>query len=107
MFTCFNHELRTPLNGALNGLIILKPNVRKQGDKTYKIVFSSIKYLLSLVSDTLDLAAMQAGRFSMNLETVNFRECIKEVVDLINIQIDLKQDVFLIDTIAPDVPAKI
>jgi signal transduction histidine kinase len=57
------------------------------------------------VQDTLDLASLQAGRFSLNYEQVNIRQSVKEVIDLINIQIGLKPDLFLIDSVAPDVPA--
>ena len=57
---------------------------------------SSSSFLLSLVNDTLDFAQLQAGKFKMNFETINVRKILAEVFQLINVQLRLKNNVFLV-----------
>ena len=107
MFTSINHELRTPINAIQNSLQILKPFLSQLGMQYYEICKSSSEFLLSLVNDTLDFAQLQAGKFKMNYENVNLRDLMQEVCSLINVQLRLKESVYLVDSVAQDVPETI
>jgi signal transduction histidine kinase len=56
------------------------------------------------VNDTLDFAQMQAGKFKMNYENINIRELTQDVCRLINVQLRLKEQVYLIDSVTSEVP---
>jgi PAS domain S-box-containing protein len=69
-----SHELRTPLNAIIgfsevlrDGLIgtLTEPQRGFIGD-----IFSSGKHLLSLINDILDLSKVEAGKMSLDLESV-------------------------------------
>jgi signal transduction histidine kinase len=104
MFTSINHELRTPINAIQNSLVILKPFLNTRTLPFLEICESSCGFLLSLVNDTLDFAQLQTGKFKMNYESVNIRELQSEVCKLIDVQLRLKDSVFLIQSATPEVP---
>ena len=70
----------------------------------FEICESSSAFLLSLVNDTLDYAQLQAGKFKINFEPVYIQKLISEVYQLINVQLRLKKNVFLVKSVAEDAP---
>lgn len=104
MFTSINHELRTPCNAIINGLQLMRPFINRASIKYYDICDSSVKFLLSLVNDTLDFAQMQAGKFKMNFEPINVRATVEEVMQLLNVQMRTKEDVYLICSVPQNIP---
>lgn len=96
MFTSISHELRTPINAIQNSLHCMRSSVSTAGLIYLDICDSSSSFLLSLVNDTLDFAQLQAGKFKMNFETINVRKILAEVFQLINVQLRLKNNVFLV-----------
>ncbi len=69
-----SHELRTPLNAIIgfsevlgDGLLGEMPEAQRRfvGD-----IFSSGQHLLSLINDILDLSKVEAGKMSLDLESV-------------------------------------
>src|ERR1041384_3815350 len=69
-----SHELRTPLNAIIGFSEVLHDGLL--GEMTDKQrgfigdIFSSGKHLLSLINDILDLSKVEAGKMSLDLETV-------------------------------------
>jgi signal transduction histidine kinase/DNA-binding response OmpR family regulator len=62
-----SHELRTPLNGILGYAQILKNDAdlsRRQADGL-SVIQQSGEHLLTLITDILDLAKIEAGRFEL------------------------------------------
>ncbi|SHI72952.1 PAS domain S-box-containing protein [Malonomonas rubra DSM 5091] len=82
-----SHELRTPLN-AINGFSRLmltskkNPLNDKQRDMTEQIN-SAGKHLLQLINEVLDLAKIEAGEFSLNIEPLDPGPAIEESLSLI------------------------
>ena len=70
----------------------------------FEICESSSAFLLSLVNDTLDYAQLQAGKFKINFEPVYIQKLVSEVYQLINVQLRLKKNVFLVKSVAEDIP---
>ncbi|WP_409526064.1 PAS domain S-box protein [Nitrincola sp. MINF-07-Sa-05] len=79
-----SHELRTPLNaiiGFTGTLLMRLPGpLTEDQDKQLLTVQSSARHLLSLINDLLDLAKIGAGKIELNVEPLNCREIVEEVV---------------------------
>ena len=83
-----SHELRTPLN-AINGFsdIMQKEMFGPLGDPRYReyvndILFSG-KHLLSLINDILDMSKIEAGKMTLNTDTVSVGSLIEQVVRIV------------------------
>ena len=83
-----SHELRTPLN-AINGFsdIMKKEMFGPLGDPRYKeyvndILFSG-QHLLSLINDILDMSKIEAGKMTLNTESLQMAEMIAQVVRIV------------------------
>ncbi|HEV3073418.1 MAG TPA: ATP-binding protein, partial [Thermoanaerobaculia bacterium] len=79
-----SHELRTPLNAIIGftGTLLMKlagPLTADQDDQL-KTVRTSAHHLLSLINDLLDLAKIESGKVELNLEQVDCRGVVEEVV---------------------------
>ncbi len=78
-----SHELRTPLNaiiGFTGTLLMRLPGpLTEDQEKQLRIVQSSARHLLSLISDILDLARIEAGKVELHLEQVVLQEIVDEV----------------------------
>lgn len=79
-----SHELRTPLNaiiGFTGTLLMQLPGpLTADQQRQLQIVQSNAKYLLSLISDILDLAKIEAGQVELSLEPVVCQNVIDDVM---------------------------
>ena len=80
-----SHELRTPLNAVIGFSEALKDGLMGEMTEVQQEyigdIFSSGQHLLSLINDILDVAKIEAGKVTLELETVQCQELIKDVVD--------------------------
>jgi signal transduction histidine kinase/CheY-like chemotaxis protein/HAMP domain-containing protein len=69
-----SHELRTPLNAIIGFSDILKDGLigelGKQQLEYVSDIYKSGQHLLSLINDILDLSKIEAGKMSLDLETL-------------------------------------
>jgi PAS domain S-box-containing protein len=80
-----SHELRTPLNAIIGftGTLLMKlpgPLTSEQ-ERQLQIVDSSARHLLSLINDILDVAKIESGKASINLEPVSVIGVAREVTE--------------------------
>lgn len=79
-----SHELRTPLNaiiGFTGTLLMRLPGPLTTDQETQlRTVQSSARHLLSLINDLLDLAKIESGTVTLNLERVSCQQAVAEVV---------------------------
>jgi PAS domain S-box-containing protein len=79
-----SHELRTPLNAIIGftGTLLMKlPGPLNDGqEKQLRTIQGSARHLLSLINDLLDLAKIESGKVELNLEPVECRGVVEEVV---------------------------
>jgi len=70
-----SHELRTPLNSVIGFANILLRNKRNALDDTEVAYLARVKaagtHLLALINDVLDIAKIEAGHMTLELEPVN------------------------------------
>ena len=76
-----SHELRTPLNAILGFAQLLDagqpPLTASQGERLGQILKAGW-YLLKLINEVLDLAAIESGKLSLSLESVPLAGVIRE-----------------------------
>jgi signal transduction histidine kinase/ActR/RegA family two-component response regulator len=86
--SCFlatmSHEIRTPMNGILGMTqMLLKPHLSERNRLDYAhTVLNSGKSLLSLLNDILDISKIEAGKFQIDLVTMNPEQLLKETHSL-------------------------
>ena len=82
-----SHELRTPLNAVLGFSEMMLHETLGPIPARYKeyakLINDSGNHLLSLVSDILDLAKIEAGRFQADFREIDLKACVEECVPLI------------------------
>ena len=83
-----SHELRTPLN-AINGFsdIMKKEMFGPLGDPRYREYISDIlfsgQHLLSLINDILDMSKIEAGKMTLNVESLSISDMITQVLRMV------------------------
>ena len=103
-----SHELRTPLNAILGFSEVMKseilgplPNAQYReyaGD-----IHSSGNHLLNLINEILDLSRIEAGRYTLNEETVNLCHIAEECCDLLQLK-SKKKNIRIIQQFEPNLP---
>jgi len=82
-----SHELRTPLNAVIGFSELMMHGTFGPLSERYleyaKLINTSGGHLLSLVTDILDLAKIEAGRFQADFRDFDLRACIEECIPLI------------------------
>jgi signal transduction histidine kinase/DNA-binding NarL/FixJ family response regulator len=103
-----SHELRTPLN-AITGFAQLLQRDKTLGERQtrgLRIIDESGRHLLTLISDLLDLARIDAARIELYPSEVNFAACMEIVCDTIDVKAEDKGLIFHYHA-GPDLPGMI
>ena len=82
-----SHELRTPLNGIIGYTQLLKqePELADSILKELNIIENNGTHLLTLISDILDIAKIEAGKMGIYPAPVNLPELLSGVVSILQI----------------------
>jgi signal transduction histidine kinase len=82
-----SHELRTPLNAVIGfSDVMLAKTFGELGaryEEYARLIHEAGNHLLSLVSDILDLAKIEAGRFSCDFHILDLKEAARSCLPLI------------------------
>ncbi len=79
-----SHELRTPLNSILGFAQVMLEGI--DGDITppmendLNVIQKNGQHLLNLISDILDMAKIEAGKMTLNIEIFDLKEVLEEVI---------------------------
>ncbi len=81
-----SHEIRTPLNGMLGMLQLVKFSslTHEQNDYVDKAIFSGER-LTRLLTDILDVSAIEAGRLTLSKAKVHIPNLLESVLSLLEI----------------------
>lgn len=98
-----SHELRTPLNGILGYAQILTRDstLTHQQHEGIKVIQRSGEYLLTLLSDVLDLAKMESGRIELLETDFNFDKFLQDLASLFQNRAELKGIIFVYQPLSP------
>jgi signal transduction histidine kinase len=84
-----SHELRTPLAATLNYLKLLQEGFYDNEEelKEYiQVAYQSAENLVAIINDVLDIAKIEAGRMTVNWETVKLRPLLEEQRNLFHLE---------------------
>ncbi len=103
-----SHELRTPLNAIMGFADVMKSEMLgKHEVRVYKEysrdIHESGEHLLKLINEILDLSRIEAGRYSLDEETISVSDVGAECARLMQLRAR-KRGVELLRQFAPDLP---
>ena len=100
-----SHELRTPLNGILGYAQIFKRDASLTTDQHVRVetIERSGQHLLTLITDILDMAKVEAGKVELVPEDADLRILLHDVGALIRIRAERKGVTFQ-EAFANDLP---
>jgi PAS domain S-box-containing protein len=79
-----SHEVRTPLNGIVGFTNLLLDTPLSAEQKEYlQTIHLSAEAMIQLTGDMLDFARIEAGKFRLELQPCDPRECLEDVLDLL------------------------
>ncbi len=80
-----SHELRTPLNAIIGSVRLVKDGFcddREEEREFLQQVDNAAIHLLSIIDDILDIAKIEAGKLSLDLQPVNLTEILRTVIEI-------------------------
>lgn len=95
-----NHELRTPLNGILGYAQILQrdPEITDKQLKGVNIIHQCGSHLLTLISDVLDLAKIEARKVELYSQDFHFPSFLTSTAEICRIKAQQKGIDFIYET---------
>jgi len=82
-----SHELRTPLNSIIGFSTVMLDEldgpISAMQREDLKTINQNGRFLLHLINELLDLSRIEAGKLELNIQTVNLRQIIAEVIDMV------------------------
>ena len=93
-----SHELRTPLNAVLGYAQVLKRDGALSASQLANInaIHQSGEQLLALITDLLDLAKIEAGKFDVEPVPTNLASSLRIIIDIIRVRAEQKGVSFVI-----------
>lgn len=88
-----SHELRTPLNGIIGCLRLVKDGFCDDREEELDFLERADEaaiHLLNIINDILDLAKLESGKLSVELERIDLRQLLDEVIHLQAVSIQSK-----------------
>ena len=80
-----SHELRTPMNSILGFAQLMDMSeLNPMLQKGVKHILKSGKHLLELINDVLDISSVESGKISFIWESVDLKEVISDVVEIVH-----------------------
>ena len=87
-----SHELRTPLNAVIGFSDMMRQKIFGPLNPQYEdyavMIHESGQLLLNLVSDILDIAKIEAGKFTLDLQKVDLAESVESCLRLVKKRAD-------------------
>jgi signal transduction histidine kinase len=103
-----SHEFRTPLNAILGFAQLLQMDKSLNAAQHSKVdlIRDSGDHLLSLISDLLDMASIEAGKVRLMPAVVDLRALLEVACDSVRIRAEEKQLRFAV-SLDPQMPARV
>lgn len=91
-----SHDIRTPMNGIMGMTTVAMNHLNDSARiRMYlKRISVSSRHLLGLINDMLDMAKMENGGLTLNIEPVSLREVMQNIKSVIQPQVQEKDQQF-------------
>jgi signal transduction histidine kinase/ActR/RegA family two-component response regulator len=100
-----SHEIRTPMNGVLGMVHLLRDTPLSQQQREYvDAIATSGEALLTILDDVLDLSKIEAGKLRIDLQPMELRRLVADIV-LLNSAVARSKGLTLRLSFDPRVPA--
>ncbi|MCP4935282.1 MAG: PAS domain S-box protein, partial [bacterium] len=98
-----SHELRTPLNAILGYAHILKRRVAHRGPliEGLDVISQSGAHLLTLITDVLDLAKIEAGKLELHPAPVTLPTFLRQVTGIMRARAEAKELSLTYEALSP------
>lgn len=84
-----SHELRTPLNGMIGFLQLVLDGMCENPEEEREFLRQALhcsRHLLGLINDVLDIAKIEAGKLTLEVESVDVQQLFDEVYTVTHVQ---------------------
>ncbi len=97
-----SHELRTPLNGILGYAQIMErdKSLPEKYNAGINIIQNSGQYLLTLISDILDLSKIEADRIELYPTDFHFDDFLQNIIDIFQMRTKQKNIAFMYEKLS-------
>ena len=87
-----SHEIRTPIN-AIVGMTAVGKSARDICGKDYAFekIESASGHLLGIINDILEMSKIEAGKFELHCQSLDFRRIIENTVNMLSLYIEEKR----------------
>ncbi len=90
-----SHDLRTPLNGILGmAQLLQETSLDKEQSELLEDLGSSIKLLLAIVNDLLDISNLEEGDIELNISTFDMHKSMRELARISKAHADRRDLIF-------------
>lgn len=103
-----SHELRTPLAATLNYLKLLKEGFYDNEEELKEyigVAYQSAENLVAIINDVLDIAKIEAGRMSLNIELIDLPKLLQEQQNLFRLESRQKGIPLIVECDLQEIPA--
>jgi signal transduction histidine kinase/ActR/RegA family two-component response regulator len=86
-----SHEIRTPINAVIGmTTLLLNTRLNPEQQEYARTTFTSANALLTIINDILDFSKVDAGKLDIRASTLSLGQTIRESVEIIKPQADMK-----------------
>lgn len=89
-----SHELRTPLNGIIGSIHLVKDKLCDSEEEETEFLAqanNAAMHLLSVIEDILSISKIEAGTLDVNIDQVDLRRILQEVIEMQSVQLQEKE----------------
>ena len=87
-----SHDIRTPMNAiiGMTSIAMANTNNQEQVSDCLRKIALSIKHLLGLINDVLDMSKIESGKMTLNIVPTSLREVMGSIVNIVQPQVRTK-----------------